>query len=170
MKEYIFVSTRIVDEKSRKVIVDICGDIINRKPTKEELNGLRPELSKKERISDKDILLEFLRYFNKKEGRPPKEEDFTNNPKYPSIRPYIDRFGRWNAAKAEAGLINQRSKKYTGEELLEFLRKFEIENGRPPTKRDFDNNPEYPSIQTYRDMFGSWRYSKIGRTRCRFNG
>lgn len=156
MKEYRFVSTRIIDKKSRKVIVDICGDIINRNPTKEELKGLRAEFSKKERISDKDILLEFLRYFNKKEGRPPKEEDFAHNPKYPSIYPYIDRFGSWNAAKAEAGLIYQKSKKYTEEELLEYLRKFEIENGRSPTKRDFDNDPEYPSTQVYRDKFRSW--------------
>ena len=157
MSEYRFVSTRIVDGSSRNVIVDICGDIINRNPTREELKDLRPELLKKEKVNDKDILLEFLRYFNEKEGRPPKEEDFTHNPRYPSIRPYIDRFGSWNAAKADAGLINQRSKKYTEEELLEFLRKFERENGRPPTKRDFDNNPEYPSVQAYISMFGNWR-------------
>ena len=62
MTEYRFVSTRIVDGRSRKVIIDICGDIINRNPTKGELKDLRPELSKKERVDNKDILLEFNGY------------------------------------------------------------------------------------------------------------
>lgn len=48
MIESRFVSTIIVGGKPRKVIVDICRDIINRNPTKEELKSLRP-YSKKER-------------------------------------------------------------------------------------------------------------------------
>lgn len=36
----IFISTRIIDGKLRKVIVDNIGTITNRNPTKEELKGL----------------------------------------------------------------------------------------------------------------------------------
>lgn len=46
--------------------------------------------------------------------------------------------------------------KYTEEDLLNELIRFEKKNGRPPTTKDFDNNPEYPSRKTYDNTFGSW--------------
>lgn len=61
MTESRFTSIRWIDGKQRKVVVDICGDIINRNPTKEELKGIRSELSKKEISNDEEYLLEFLR-------------------------------------------------------------------------------------------------------------
>lgn len=35
--------------------------------------------------------------------------------------------------------------------------KFEKENERPPTARDFINNREYPGYRIYFDRFGSWQ-------------
>ena len=63
-----FKTVRIVDRKSRIVIVDICGDIINRNPTKEELKGLKrylvtDEILKLSEDEARKYLLEFLRYF-----------------------------------------------------------------------------------------------------------
>ena len=55
----------------------------------------------------------------------------------------------------------KRRKCYTDEELLDYLRQFDKENGRPPTERDFINNPEYPGTSTYQRMFGSWINSLI---------
>jgi hypothetical protein len=45
---------------------------------------------------------------------------------------------------------------YTEEELLNYLINFYKENGRPPTEKDFKNNPEYPHFSTYVRRFGSW--------------
>ncbi len=93
-----YISTRIIDEKPRKVIVDENGKITNRNPCKEQLKSLD------------------------KEPRQPHDT----------------------------------RKKYTNEELLYFPIQFYRENGRPPSARDFDNNPGYPGITIYRNRYGSW--------------
>lgn len=84
----------------------------------------------------KKYLLEFLRYFYDKEGRSPKIENFSDDPKYPSCTTYQRVFGGWNKAIELAGLsINlggNKGYKYTNEELLEFLRQFYRENERVP--------------------------------------
>lgn len=157
-----FTSIRRIDGKNKEVIVDICGDIINRNPTKEELRGLKKHLSIREILKlpeeeTKKYLLEFLRYFYEKEGRAPIYKDFENNSKYPSDSTYQKIFGSWINAIIEAGLLDKRDLiRYTDEELLEYLRKFYRENNRPPTTRDFTNNPNYPHYDTYKDRFGSW--------------
>ncbi len=45
---------------------------------------------------------------------------------------------------------------YDNEELLDYLRQFFEENGRIPVARDFENNPKYPTINTFIKRFGSW--------------
>ena len=49
-----------------------------------------------------------------------------------------------------------QSKKYTDEDLLNELRRFEKEHRRSPTEADFGNNPGYPSYVTFQRRFGSW--------------
>ena len=147
-----FKSVRMVDGRQRSVIVNICGDIINRNPTKEELKGLKHEiirtwtLSKLPEQELKEYLLEFLRFFYDKEGRIPKTIDFYKNPKYPSSTLYSKVFKSWNNAIREAGLQPQwgGSNIYTDEELLELIIHFYEENGRPPVAIDFYKNPKYP--------------------------
>lgn len=78
-----------------------------------------------------------------------------NNSEYPSAWTYYDRFGSWNNALKLAGLDNNDFK-YKENQLLELLKKFERENGRVPTVRDFNNDSEYPSFRTYQTRFGSW--------------
>lgn len=125
-----------------------------------DLAGL---LDKRKIIREKEYtdeeLLERLKIFEREVGRPPKVEDFKNDPKYPSLSTYIRRFGSWNSALQVAGLhtITGGSNKYTAKELLEFLGKFEKEEGRSPRAEDFINNPKYPSIRPYIDRFGSWQ-------------
>lgn len=48
------------------------------------------------------------------------------------------------------------NQKYTDEELLNELRRFEKEEGRIPITKDFTNNPEYPGFKIYYTRFGSW--------------
>lgn len=47
---------------------------------------------------------------------------------------------------------------YTDQELLNYLTRFERENGRPPTANDFRYNPKYPCPEAYL-RFGSWQKS-----------
>lgn len=214
MIDYRFTSVRWIDGKLKKVIVDICGDIINRNPIKEELKNLKRFLSvryilKLPEEEKKKYLSEFLRYFDEKKGRPPTMEDFTNNPKYPNFNAYRNEFGSWNRAKIEAGFEgfelndNTRSKQselhtmsefkeedsldlsgenrkliklvsleesrsknyqpneYTERELIEKMQRWAEEHRRPPRKTDFTNNPKYPSFATYQRVFGSWNNALI---------
>lgn len=50
----------------------------------------------------------------------------------------------------------RKYKKYTDEELLDYLKLFYEENNRIPTVRDFLYNSEYPSFATYQIRFGGW--------------
>lgn len=45
---------------------------------------------------------------------------------------------------------------YSDNELLDYLKRYYIENGRIPTTRDFTNNPEYPGTSIYYKRFGNW--------------
>ena len=159
-----FKSNRIVDGKPRNVIVDICGDIINRSPSKEELKGLKRHLSVKDILKlpeeeKKKYLLEFLRYFYNKEGRSPRESDFNNNPKYPTRATYWRIFGSWNNAIEVAGLEPKIAggQSYTNEELLRYLIQFYEENGRSPTMEHIRKNYKYPGFSVYQQRFRSWQ-------------
>ena len=50
----------------------------------------------------------------------------------------------------------RKYKKYTNEQLLWYLMQFYKKYGRPPGRRDFINNSEYPDYQNYKTRFGSW--------------
>lgn len=53
--------------------------------------------------------------------------------------------------------VKNRSKKYTDNELLDILRTFYVENGRPPTQNEFNvGDQRYPCTRTYIIRFGSW--------------
>jgi hypothetical protein len=113
---------------------------------------------RRKKYSDNE-LLEHLRKFEKEEGRPPKEEDFKNNPKYSGFKTYHRRFGSWNNALQMAELQTKKGgvRVYTDKELLEYLKRFSDEKGRPPTEEYFKNNPKCPSYNTYINRFGGWQ-------------
>lgn len=103
-----FKSVRIVNGKQKSVIVNICGEIINNNPTKEDLKNVKPEISRRQlgKLTEqelKEYLLGYLRYFYYKEGRVPGTKDFSN-PKYPSRGLYKDVFKSWKNAIRDAGL------------------------------------------------------------------
>ncbi len=157
-----YKSTRIIDRKSRQVIVDETGKIVNKNPNREDLKGIKrfPEKSwNYKNTYTNEQLLDYLRQFRNENGRIPTQDDFNNNPKYPSTGPYIKRFGNWNKSLEKAFDIKREKykkyEKYTDNELLDYLRQFEKENERRPAEKDFTNNPEYPSYKTY-DRFGGW--------------
>lgn len=151
-----YKSCRIIGGKRRKVIIE-DGKIVKRDPTKEELEYLEEEPYIIKQYTDNE-LLEFIRQFNEKNGRPPTENDFNNDRRYPSVPTYQKRFGSWNNAIEIAGLPKRKitKEKHSDEKLLRFPIIFYEKNGRPPTERDFCNNPEYPSSSCYYRRFGSW--------------
>lgn len=166
-----FRDYRQVDKDWKKVIIDICGNIIRKNPSKEELENLKPYPGSSwkciENLPDdekKEYLLEFLRYFYHKKGRVPTVGDFIY-PKYPDVRTYKKIFGSWNNAIREIGLQpntggghNRKGVSiYTDEELLRYLIEFYEENGRSPTEKNFENNPKYPGYRTYIRRFGGWQ-------------
>jgi hypothetical protein len=158
-----------IGEKPIWVIVDKNGKTINWNPNKDELKGInkfpekdgrgRPRPHAKYTGSE---LLDKLTRFENKNGRIPTTEDFRNNHEYPSYTVYRKMFGSWNKA-LEKAFGTKRNKyergQYADEELLNELRRFEKEHGRPPTEEDFRNNPKYrgyPNPSTYIRHFGSW--------------
>ncbi len=50
---------------------------------------------------------------------------------------------------------SRRHKEYTKDHLLNELKRFEKEEGRIPKEKDLSNNLGYPSIQSYKNYFGS---------------
>jgi len=106
-----YKSYRFVDGKARWVIVDEDGKIIDRILNKEEMKGLEKEIyirkynhkGGSKRYTDEG-LLDYLRRFNKENGRSPTEGDFSNNLEYPSYDTYFKRFGSWANALKLVGL------------------------------------------------------------------
>jgi hypothetical protein len=108
------------------------------------------------RYSDRE-LLEMLQDYADLFGRPPTQSAINKHPDYPSASTFVRRFGSWNNAIREAGLIPREGKgvSYTDEQLLDFLKELHKELGRLPTNSDLRSNPHYPVPTTYRTRFGS---------------
>lgn len=102
---FYYISTRIIDGKPRKIIVDEDENIINKSPSKDELQLLTvfPAKRNKRIYTDKQ-LLNYLRQFYKETGTVPIVADFDRNSKYPSIGTYVKYFGSLNNAIEVAGL------------------------------------------------------------------
>jgi len=95
---------------------------------------------------------------------------------YKSYR-FIDGKARWIIVDENGNIINidpskdelkglekevykqNKREKYTGSELLNYLKDFYQKYGRVPTQKDFDNNSKYPSATTYIRHFRSWSNS-----------
>lgn len=123
--EKTYTSIRLIDSKPKKVIVDESGKIINRNPIKSELKDLGkfPEKdgrsnSRPHQIYSDKFLLNELERFEKENGRPPREKEFTNRIGYPSEIVYRKVFGSWINALMFAGLdidlMGRQGDKYRG--------------------------------------------------------
>lgn len=151
-----YKSKRIVDGELKWVVIE-NGRVIDKNPTKDELNSLKIEPRKRYEKYTNDSLLNYLKLFYEKNGKIPKASDFLHNPTYPSFFTYQKRFGSWNNGLILAKLgIRDKDKIYTSKELLDYLVMFREKNGRIPTASDFINSPKYPGYQVYCTRFGSW--------------
>lgn len=163
-----YITIKFENGKNKNVLKDENGNVINENPNKEDMDGLfyyyfnmKPILRlPKERC--KRYLLEFIRYFYRKNGRVPMANDFNKNPKYPSFNVYQEIFGSWNNSIREAGLLDKRVRIqpqiYSDGELLECLIKWYDEHDEPPTTEDFRYDQKYPSRKPY-NRLGGWQNS-----------
>jgi Homing endonuclease associated repeat len=106
------------------------------------------------RYSDARILDE-LTACAERLGRSPTMREFSVDPGA-RVHPQtvVERFGSWNAAKREAGLVPRRFA--TKAELLAQLQALGAELGRVPTGRDLDDRRgRLPSKSLYWHRFGS---------------
>ena len=104
-----YKSKRFVD-RLKWVIVDEDGKVVNNNPSEDDLkvslfvenNGRNGRIGDL-KYTDKE-LLDYLIQFYEKYGRPPTQNDFTNNSAYPSFMTYIKRFKSWSNALKLVGL------------------------------------------------------------------
>jgi len=108
----------------------------------------------RKRYTDEEIL-EQLRTSAEALGRSPTMREFEAH-EGSTVHPQtvIDRFGSWNRAKREAGLVPRRFA--THDELLQCLRALGDRIGRVPTSKDIDEHRGLvPSKSLYWHTFGS---------------
>ncbi len=115
-----------------------------------------------ERSWTRDEIIESIKRFSEKNGRPPMQKDFVGNPEYPSQASVQRAFdGSWNNALKATGLeINRGS--CTKDEIIVIIKKFSEENGREPVAKDFVSNRDwkYNILKSVIKEFGSWDEAK----------
>ena len=102
----------------------------------------------------RDALLEELRRVAEEYGSPPRFRDMDAHGQY-AARTYVDRFGSWNDAVAEAGFEPRSSGTLTDAALLADLQRLRAELGSRPTPQDVRDHGTH-AVATYQRRFGSW--------------
>lgn len=105
------------------------------------------------RTSDDD-LLKMLQQKAEKDGRTPMQKDISTDPDMPSVSLYKKRFGCYNTALKLAGLSPNVGK--PDEELLTMLKQKAEKDGKTPTCKDVNSDPDMPSVTAYKKRFGSY--------------
>ena len=103
----------------------------------------------------KEFLISELHRFVHENGRNPIVKDMFPDNGYPSMTPYVNKFGSWNNALKDANLENIR-KEYTDKFLISELHRFVKENGRVPKSYEISPKYGYPSSSMCAGRFGSW--------------
>ena len=109
--------------------------------------------------SDQEILAR-LRAWAGERGFAPSSVEWDGSPDRDVVS---RRFGGWNAALRQAGLEPRFvRRRWTDEDILDGLRRWEADHGRPPRSMDrVGFGGEYPSPALVVTRFGSWRQALI---------
>lgn len=111
-----------------------------------------PERSREE-------VLDAIRSWARERGRPPTQADWASpgdvaRPSYVTVTTH---FGTWRAALEAAGFRPNR-RLWSSEEIVDALRQWTSEHGRPPRQRDLVYGASgLPTAHTIRRRFGSYR-------------
>lgn len=103
----------------------------------------------------KEFLISELHRFVRENGRNPMASDMFPDNGYPSMTPYVNKFGSWNNALKDANLGNIR-KEYTDKFLISEIHRFVKENERVPKSYEMSPKYGYPSSSMCAGRFGSW--------------
>lgn len=106
-------------------------------------------------------LIELLQEKAAELGAPPTANQVQADEEMPSRASYTGRFGTWSKALAAAGLQPRNqgnsAKRYTKEELIQFLRGYHAMYGKNPSSRQIaKRRGEFPALQTFYERFGTW--------------
>lgn len=101
-----------------------------------------------EHINIKENLIEEITLLAKKLGRTPKKREFANNPSA------IYYFKTWNNFIKAANLTPLKAFDLTINDYQNYIKDFAKENGRLPTKKDFDDNIYLPDTRTIERKLG----------------
>lgn len=105
------------------------------------------------RNHSKEGLLDELQRISEEIGRTPTIEDM-NEMGMCSIRPYITKFGSWNAALTSAGVEPNKRGKVSDEELMDALYQLSEDLDKAPTAHDMNESGDFHAGMYRR--FGSW--------------
>jgi hypothetical protein len=104
----------------------------------------------------KESIITYIQKFYNSYGRPPKYDDFNNNPDFPHADTVKEHFGSWKKGIEAAGYYTYDNIKYSKESIISSIQQFYVEIGRVPQRRDFLGNPKYPGYTVVSKHFGSW--------------
>ena len=122
-----------------------------------EAAGLDPPDSRRSRYTSRDLLGR-LRRLADELGRTPTVDDMRAVEGAPAPVVYRKRFGSWERALAAASQGHSKAavRRYSNNELLEFLRTAFDRFGRMPKREEFGALEGFPSPALYAKRFGSW--------------
>lgn len=140
---------------SPSVAVERFGSWLDAKKEAGLTSG-RESNTRPQQFSDEDYY-ELLRECQRKHGKV-TQRAFNNDDEFPSASAVRKRFGKWSTAKEQAGLDNN-TRRYTDDELLEALRACEEKHGSCTSSR-FASDSDFPSPETVQRRFGSWSEAK----------
>lgn len=104
-----------------------------------------------------DELINILKKLSKELGRTPMMRDLESKKDLPCAEVFKIHFSSWNNALKYAGLeIKYHYRKWTKQEIINWLRYKYDELGKTPGIRDFDKDPKAPGKNTARKLFGNW--------------
>lgn len=111
------------------------------------------------KLTDEKLLNDYKIVYDNYGRQPSYNEysEFAKLNKLASLNTLKNRFGNIKNIHVILGLPKKENSQYTKEFLLSELKRFESENGKPPTSVDLDKkNTGYPSRKTYVKYFNSF--------------
>lgn len=127
----------------------ICGDIFDSAKGR----GIHIGYSHGEE-EIKQVLLTELQSLSKKLDKTPSQRDMDKQGAH-GHKTYQKKFGSWNKALTEAGLVVNKEHSISKSDLIDELVRLSNELGRTPTSRDMAKDGEY-GTSTYANKFDSW--------------
>ena len=107
----------------------------------------------REKYSDDEIIMQLKNHFRKNTSI--SVTSFSADRETCSVRTVILRFGSWKKGLEKAGLKGKEIKKYSDEEIIKELKKYNSKNGNI-SRRKFNEDPNTCSSYVVMQRFGSW--------------